>query len=217
MTYPASVSIAARERRALADLLDELGPEAPTLCAGWDTRALAAHLVARERRPDTTPGVALRLLSGWTERVRNDYEQRPFGELVHLVRTGPGRLSPFALPGMDRFFNTTEYVVHHEDVRRAQPRWEPRRLPERVQDALWRVVLTRAPLAFRSVDVGVVLRRSDGDGASVTVKDRAPGVTLTGQPLELLLYLFGRRDHARVEVTGDASAVAALDATSLEV
>ena len=41
----------------------------------------------------------------------------------------PGRLSPFALPGVDKLLNTTEYVVHHEDVRRAQPGWEPRALP----------------------------------------------------------------------------------------
>jgi len=211
------MSIAARERRALADLLDELGPEAPTLCAGWDARALAAHLVARERRPDTTPGVALRALSGWTEKVRKDYEQRPFGELVHLVRTGPGRVSPFALPGMDRFFNTTEYVVHHEDVRRAQPRWSPRDLPHPVQDGLWRAVRARAPFAVRGVDAGVVLRRSDAPRSALTAKDGEPHVTLTGEPLELLLYLFGRRDHARVEVTGDEDALAALAAASMSV
>jgi hypothetical protein len=33
--------------------------------------------------------------------------------------------------------------------------------------------------------------------------------------MELLLYAFGRRDHAVVDVTGDPAAVAALVATSL--
>ena len=37
-----------RNRLELADLLDTLGPEqwdAPTLCAGWTVRHLAAHLL----------------------------------------------------------------------------------------------------------------------------------------------------------------------------
>lgn len=211
------MSIASRERLALADLLTELGPDAPTLCEGWDTRALAAHLVVRERRPDATPGVAVRALAGWTERVQKGYERRPYDDLVEQVRTGPGRLSPFALPGVDRYLNTTEYAVHHEDVRRAQPGWAPRALPDKVQDAFWAVVRTRAPVAFRSSAAGVVLRRSDAPRSTVTVSKGEPVATLTGEPLELLLYLFGRRDHARVEVSGHPDAVTALDATALTV
>ena len=42
-------------------------------------------------------------------------------------------------------------------------------------------------------------------------------MTISGEPMELLLYLFGRRDHARVEITGDATAIALLDAFNLEV
>lgn len=211
------VSIARTERLALADLLAEVGPDAPTLCAGWDTRALAAHMVIRERRPDTTPGVAVDALAGWTAKVQKDYEQRPYDELVRLVRTGPGRLSPFALPGVDKFLNTTEYAVHHEDVRRARPGWQPRPLPSKVQDALWKVVRARAPMALRSLDTGVVLQRSDAPRARLVVGDAERAATVTGEPMELLLFLFGRRDHARVEITGDAAAHAALDAANLEV
>ena len=211
------MSIASRERSALADLLDELGPDAPTLCGGWDTRDLAAHLVVRERRPDATPGVAVPALAGWTERVQSGYAERPYDELVELVRSGPGRLSAFALPGVDKFFNTTEYVVHHEDVRRAQPGWTRRELPRAVQDALWRAVRTRASFAFRSTGTGVVLRRSDAARSTVVAAKGEPVATVTGEPLELLLYTFGRRQHAVVEVTGDAEAVAAVAATSLDV
>ena len=211
------MSIASRERAALADLLAELGPDAPTLCAGWDTRDLAAHLAVRERRPDATPGVAVPALSGWTERVQSGYAERPYEQLVDLVRHGPGRLSAFALPGMDKFFNTTEYVVHHEDVRRAQPGWTRRDLPHAVQDALWRAVRTRAPFAFRATGTGVVLRRSDAARSSVVAAKGEPVATVTGEPLELLLYTFGRRDQAVVEVTGPDAARAALAATSLDV
>ena len=115
-------SLARTERAALADLLDAVGPDAPTLCGDWTTRDLAAHLVVRERRPDATPGIAISAFAGWTASVQDSYAERPYAELVELVRTGPGRLSPFSLPGADTFFNTTEYAVHHEDVRRAAAR-----------------------------------------------------------------------------------------------
>src|SRR5262249_6128699 len=36
------------ERQRLCDLLDELGPRAPTLLGPWTTQDLAAHLVLRE-------------------------------------------------------------------------------------------------------------------------------------------------------------------------
>ena len=116
---------------------------------------------------------------------------------VELVRTGPGLLSPFALPGWDRFFNTTEYVVHHEDVRRAQPDWAPRTMPRQDQDALWAAagLYARRGGGRR----GVVLRRSDVAGQERRIG--AAGRTVEGEPLELLLWAAGRRDVARVSVT----------------
>ncbi len=210
------------------------GPHAPTLGGYWHTSALAAHLVGRERRPDSLPGIGIPRLAGHTESVRRGYQNKPYAELVRLVRTGPGRLSPFSLPGADGLLNATEYAVHHEDVRRAQPDWTPRRLPSAVQDALWKVVGTRASMSFRSLGAatGVVLRRSDAPDTDIPDTD-APdsdrqdavivaskggdAVTLTGEPMELLLYLFGRRDHARVEISGSASARAALAEASLAV
>jgi hypothetical protein len=45
----------AAERAQLSDLLDELGPEAPTLLAPWTARDMAAHLVLRERDPLAEP------------------------------------------------------------------------------------------------------------------------------------------------------------------
>src|SRR5262245_9679824 len=40
-----------RERAALCDLLDRVGPDRPTLCEGWTTNDLAAHLWVRESDP----------------------------------------------------------------------------------------------------------------------------------------------------------------------
>jgi uncharacterized protein (TIGR03085 family) len=121
------VTFARAERAALSELLRQVGPDAPTLCEGWTAADLAAHLVARERRPDSGPGLIMRSMRGWTERVRGNLRQRPFSELVHLIATGPPKSSPLGLiPGLDTLVNGPEFFVHHEDVRRAQPGWEPR-------------------------------------------------------------------------------------------
>src|SRR5690625_6805449 len=41
----------ARERQDLVTTLRAAGPDAPTLCAGWRTRHLAAHLLLRLHHP----------------------------------------------------------------------------------------------------------------------------------------------------------------------
>ena len=64
------MTAAQRERHALVDTMRAVGPDAPTLCGAWTTRDLAAHLVVREGRPDTTPGIMIPFLAGYTERVR---------------------------------------------------------------------------------------------------------------------------------------------------
>src|SRR4051812_32989801 len=59
------------ERAALADLMAALGPDAPTLCTGWTTRDLAAHLIVRATRPDAAAGIMLAGLAGYTKRVQD--------------------------------------------------------------------------------------------------------------------------------------------------
>src|SRR5262249_33102419 len=67
--YHRGVSYARDERTALCALLGETGPGAPTLCEGWRTGDLAAHLVMRERRPDAAAGLLGGPLAGHTRRV----------------------------------------------------------------------------------------------------------------------------------------------------
>lgn len=208
-------TIAQYERTALADLLDDVGPDAATLCEGWTTRELAAHLVSRERRGDAALGIALKPLAGHTESVLRSYARHPYDELVTQVRGGAPLWSVFAWPGLDRLFNTTEYFVHHEDVRRAQPGWEPRDLPAAVQDGLWQAVKGRAKLSFVGTTFGVTLARPGGESTVATSGE--PMAVLTGEPAELLLYLFGRRDHARVEASGSPEALDQLAGTALDV
>lgn len=206
--------IAADERRQLCDLLDELGPAADTLCEGWATRDLAAHLVLRERSPSMV-GIRLKPFAGWTRHTQEQLARHPYAALVEQVRTGPPIWSPFALPPVDAAVNTTEYFVHHEDARRAQDGWEPRDLHPKVEDALWRIVKGWARITFRSAPTGVELVRETGD--RLVGKRGEPVVTITGRPQEVLLYIMGRKSHARVELTGDAEAVHALRGEDLAV
>ena len=198
------MGVAGAERNALCDLLVKVGPDAPTLCTGWKTRDLAAHLALRDRRPDAAAGIAIKPLAPYTEKVQQDFAGKSWDELIELVRTGPPRWSPLALPALNEQVNAAEFFVHHEDVRRAQPGWEPRPSDPTRDNALWRAVSVTGRMSFRRSPVGVALRRPDG--TQVQLKQGPRTVTLKGDPGELLLYVFGRKE-ARVEFDGDPDAV----------
>lgn len=199
------MGLASDERRALCELFDEVGPDAPTLCEGWLTRDLAAHLAVRDRRPDAAAGILIPALAPRTQRVQDSFAAKPWAELVELVRTGPPVWSPFGIPGLADLVNGAEYFIHHEDVRRGGENWEPRP-PDAARDAaLWRTASMVGRMAYRRSPVGVTLRRPDGATAPV---HRGPAtVVISGEPGELLLNVFGR-DAARVEFEGDEKAVA---------
>ena len=206
------------ERLALCALLDQAGPREPTLCEGWTTLDLAAHLVLREHRPDAGLGLLGGPLAAHTRAVQRRLAQRtPYPRLVQMIRNGPPRLSAFGLPGADERANLVEYFVHHEDVRRAQPDWEPRKLDQGLTEVLWHR-LGMARFILRKAPVGVELARDDrpeaagpgGPRVRITAKARTPVVTVTGAPAELTLWALGRTAAARVRLDGSEAAVAAL-------
>ena len=80
------------ERHALCDLFIEVGPDAPTLCAGWTTRDLAAHLIVRETRPDAAAGILVPRLATYGDKVRRKVMDRDWRSIVDTVRSGPPRL-----------------------------------------------------------------------------------------------------------------------------
>lgn len=129
---------AKRERLLLADLLEAAGPGAPTLCEGWKTRDLAAHVVVRERRLDAAGGIMIGALKGRLDRVQGEFTAKPYEELIQLIRTGPPKFSPYSLKQVDEGANAVEFFVHAEDVRRAQPDWSPREVDPVFSEALWR-------------------------------------------------------------------------------
>jgi uncharacterized protein (TIGR03085 family) len=202
---PRVTSLAAAERARLVSALQAVSPTAPTLCEGWTALDLAAHVVVRERRMDTGPGLLIPALAGWTERVRAGYARRPYPELIELIASGPPLTSPFALPGVDAAANLSEFTIHTEDVLRAQPDWAPGEVDADLQAALWKGLRRGARLMFRRSPVAVVLATPDGQRQAVA--GEGPHVTVTGEPLELLLYASGRTGVARVEVSGSDEVV----------
>ena len=202
------------ERLALAALLAEKGPDAPTLCAGWTTGDLAAHLVLRESRPDAAAGVMGGPLAGYTARAQERLKSRKsYAELIEAFRGGPPRFSPFALPKADEAANTVEYFVHHEDVRRAAQGWEPRELDPGLTDELWSRLKGGGRFFARSAPVGIEFARDEESGKAgegpyrITVKRTAPLVTVTGTPAELTLWAFGRAGASHVRLDGPKAAI----------
>ena len=199
------------ERDAFVATLRAADPDAPTVDEGWDVRRLVAHLVQREhelaatlgdvvarRPPGEEPG-----LTRLTSRARSP---RGYAALVDRFAAGAPVWSPFSWAAEQT--NLLEYVIHHEDVRRAGPApAEPRVLPAAQQDAVWRQVGLFA-LSLRSAPVGVQLARPDGP---VRLARKRPTVTVTGDPVELALWTSGRRTVARVELDGEPDAVARLE------
>ncbi len=198
------------ERRALAATFREVGPGAPTLCEGWRSEDLLAHLVLRETRPWV---IGLDM----TSRPTPGEEPRQ-SQVAHAARTpggyaalvdellGTDGLRPTRLLGDAA--NLVEFVVHHEDLRRAgdSPR-PPRRLPGEMRDAVWKQLAVMGRMAARKSPVGVVLVSTAGP--RTVVRRGADSVAVVGDPVDLALYLMGRGERAEVEVQGSPDTVAA--------
>ncbi len=211
-TYRVGMSAVQRERDALVELVRAVGPDAPTLCEGWTTRDLLAHLLVRERRPDAVPGLVFGPLASYTARIQNRLATSAEREdLLELFASGPPVYSVFKV--LDPVASVHEIFVHHEDVRRAQTGWEPRELDARAAAAVKRrvAIISRAGMAksMAAVLARLTLRTSDGQPVA-TVGSGSP-VTVTGEPLELLLFAFGR-NAVRLDFAGDGDVVAAVRA-----
>jgi uncharacterized protein (TIGR03085 family) len=201
------------ERAALCDLFLQLGPDEPTLCEGWTTYDLVAHLDVREHDPVASVGIVVPAAAGLHDRaIARAKERRSFDQLVARVRSGP----PFWWKPVDGVFNTQEYFIHHEDARRGGGDTTPR--PEAEVAAIETVLWTNLGRSHRFMTRGV-----KGVGVDLEAPGRTPVrarhrdrvVTITGRPGEVLLYLFGRRGAAHVEISGSPEDRAALEDASL--
>jgi uncharacterized protein (TIGR03085 family) len=198
------VTLDQRERDELCDLMLSLGPEAPTLCEGWTTLDLAAHLAVREREPLAGPGILIERFAGFTERRQEARAAKGLDAVVAELRTPPP--FPWRVPKLRTLLNLNEYVIHHEDVRRANGMGARTDRPD-LEDAVWNLVQGAGKLAARRIE-GAGLAIATPDGRQATLKKGEPVATLTGRPIDLALYLAGRTSAAEVSLDGPAEAVA---------
>lgn len=205
-------------REVLAETLLAAGPDSATLCEGWRTAELAAHLYLREHRLTAQLGMAFKPLSKVSDEATRKLADKSRGtagysKLVKAFRAGPPRLSPLKLKSVDAAANLIEYFVHTEDVRRATTRWAPRALDEEYSNALWDDLIKRAALLYRGVDLGIVLVRPDGPRH--VAKRASVSVAIVGEPGELLMHAHGRTQHALVTFEGQPDAVALLQSAEI--
>jgi uncharacterized protein (TIGR03085 family) len=188
------------ERAAMCDTFEKFGPDAPTLCEGWNTLDLAAHLVAREARSDAAVGLVVPFLAGHLQHVMDTYKTKGFEPLVSMLRTGPPwmhRTGPLATA------NVNENFVHHEDVRR--PAGEaPRVLDPEMDQVLWKML--GFGMSKKSIP-GVALTLRSPEGREKVVTKQGSPVAIIGEPGEVALYLSGRKGAAVVTFDGADEAV----------
>lgn len=114
-------AVAARHRRALADLvesLDDAQLATPSLCAGWDVRTVAAHVASVLTM--SMPGLLLDLLLARgnvdraIDRVARRTARRPVPAIVATLRDHAD--SRFAPPGTGPRGPMTDALVHTADI-----------------------------------------------------------------------------------------------------
>jgi len=199
------------ERAALAQALREAGPDAPTLCTGWRSRHLAAHVVLRESAPLVAAGIAVRPLNRRTERAiqvlgDRSADDAAYAALVDRVARGPARWNPMGWYGDAG--NLLELYIHTEDVRRGAGPVPPLTLAAAHTEALWERLAKQAPLLYRRAKVGIVLVVPGGPRKAVRRPTADSGtVVLRGEVGELALHAFGREGAAHVDILGDPADV----------
>lgn len=193
-------------------MLAAVEPEASTLCEGWTVHDLAIHLWTLNHDPISWPAAGVRAFEPFAARRGIRIKQRwSYPELVERLRAPRG----FACMPTDRWENHRhalgEYYVHTQDV--ARPNGVAQPTPdEELEEALWRRTATAARALFADTYLrwpgfagrpgfggrpGFVLRHPDGRQVRI---GRAPSRTVTGKPSELIVWVYGRRTVAQVEV-----------------
>lgn len=203
-----SHTLVQRERESLADDFVSFGPDAPTVLEEWTAADLLDHLIVREYRPHLALGAMapVTAISDRAERALEDLRETTWSHKVEVFRSGPARFSP--VRPIDQLVNTGEYFVHHEDLLRARPGWEPRELDDASERELW-ALLKRMSRVLVRTDVDVTLVSPLG-GLRVRARHSEGSVRVHGPASELLLWAFGRDRVARVDVVGEVEAIGIL-------
>ncbi len=194
------MTLAQSQRTQLLDLFLELGPFAPTLCEGWKTQDLVAHLWIREHKPQAMLGMFSEKFEDMTERIQiNALHTHGFVTLVDKLRKPSLMMRP-----MDSLINGAEYFIHHMDVLRANDR--DQEISDRDEETLRTPLKMFASKTAKAYGDRVVVDTNDGKKLELGQGTRP--VHLIGKPSEVLLFVAGRTDNAKVQLVGEPDAVA---------
>ncbi len=202
------MSFAQKERDRLAQLLLELGPNAPTLNDGWETKDLAVHLLIRERKPLAAAGILVPAAQPLLNREEERQHARSYEEVVREWAAGP----PAFIAPINAGMNTSEHFIHHEDVRRGGGIIEPREFSREVDRQLMQLVKRFGRLVLGKSSVPVVLTPPTlppvSVGGQAGVAEQGDNVArVFGAPGELLLWVSGR-DAVDITLGGNSEALA---------
>ncbi|MCW0213964.1 MAG: maleylpyruvate isomerase family mycothiol-dependent enzyme [Pseudonocardia sp.] len=200
--------IIATQRRALAELLDGLsGPEweAPSLCQGWRTRDVAAHLALTPRSPNAFRILIAGVRTGGDFNALNRdlaiaHASRPDADLVRELRSDADSRRKPAITTLDNLVMDT--LVHIQDIAVPLGRTVPMP-PDGVRAALDRVWRMGWPFWARRRFRATRVLATDIDW---TANDGASDTEIRGPADALLLLLTGRTAAAGPRLTGTGAA-----------
>ena len=189
--------ISKSERQGLVETLKALGPDAPTLCEGWMTKHLLAHLIMRETEPVNASGI---LLKGRQKQTQNRLEELSthFESNLSKLLSGPPLWNPMRY--LDKWVNALEMLIHHEDVLRAQPNWQRRKFTDSETKELDFLLKIAPRFLVRGAKVVPTLVVGD--------LQTSGRIILRGDQVDLLLFLAGRQSASNVSIEGDELDVA---------
>ena len=196
-----SWELIAAERRALADLLDGLGPEqweAPSLCAGWRVRDVAAHVALTPQPPSLGRMIMAAIRArGDFDRVNHDYAvdhaARPPEQLLAELRGfADSRRRPAVTTVPNLLFDVP---VHVQDVAMALGREHEMPL-DAARAGVERVWRMGWPFHARRRLRGLRLVATDSDWTA------GEGEEVRGPTAALLLLLTGRDAAAAPRLVG---------------
>ncbi len=185
------------QRDEFCRVLTMVQPDSPTLCAGWTAFDLAAHVWLLNHGPLSWPGLFLPPFAWLTTREMSRVKERfSYARLIEEIRTGPASLRCMPTDSREDYRHALgEYFIHTEDVRR------PNRMPRQdistdLAEALWK----RLRVAARLLHPLASWEFQTPQGGRSRIGRRTPSKRITGEPAELLLWVYGRTDTARVSV-----------------
>ena len=209
-------SIAAHERMLLCALAQQLGPDEPTLCGDWTIRDLVAHLLVREGSPAAVGIVVPRWRASPKPAMRRE-SRKDFHQMVTALRHGPPLWSPMrAAQGRRRCSTPWSSSCTTRTSAGPSPPGSRGCCRRHVEEVAWRGAKLAGKGFTKSAPVGVVIQRSD-TGERARLSGGSGEVVVRGMPGELAMFVYGRQDHTRVDLSGEPDDVATLRGTDLGI